>query len=50
MGLFVRAAWYNEHLPDASTSASSKSDAKGISVLFSNPDVEELVLLPSPLI
>lgn len=50
MGCFVRGAQYNEHFLDASTASSFWSDAKMVSVLFSNRDVEELVLLPSLLI
>ena len=50
MGHFVRGAQYNERFLDASTAVSSWSGAKTVSVLFLNPDVEELVLLPFLLI
>lgn len=50
MGDSVRGAQYNEHFLDVSTAASPRSDAKMVSVLFLNPDGEELLLLPSLLI
>lgn len=50
MDRFATGAWYNECVLDASAAVSSRSDAKTVSVLFSNPDVEDLILLPSLLI
>lgn len=47
MGCFVRPVQCNEFFLDASSTVSSQSESWHLSVSFSGPDVEELVLLPS---
>lgn len=47
MGCSVTPVQYNECFLDASTVVSSQSESWHLSISFSDPDVEELVLLPS---